>query len=89
MALNLHNNLSLVYCDFPGNLPQLAFHSFPQFSYVELKMVFKLVSSAISELISLPEDLPCIYGVYEVKLLSRVRLFMTPWTPGSSIHGIF
>ena len=64
MALNLHNNISLVYCDFPGDLLQLAFHSFPQFSYVELKMVFKLVSSAISELISLLEALPCIYGVY-------------------------
>ena len=25
----------------------------------------------------------------EVKSLSRVQLFATPWTPGSSIHGIF
>ena len=25
----------------------------------------------------------------EVKLLSHVRLFVTPWTPGSSVHGIF
>ena len=25
----------------------------------------------------------------KVKLLSHVRLFATPWTPGSSIHGIF
>ena len=25
----------------------------------------------------------------KVKSLSRVRLFATPWTPGSSIHGIF
>ena len=25
----------------------------------------------------------------KVKLLSRVRLFVTPWTPGSSVHGIF
>ena len=34
----------------------------------------------------------CIY-TYEkkvkVKSLSRVRLFATPWTPGSSVHGIF
>ena len=27
----------------------------------------------------------CIY----LKSLSRVRLFVTPWTPGSSAHGIF
>ena len=25
----------------------------------------------------------------KVKLLSRVRLFVTPWTPGFSVHGIF
>ena len=25
----------------------------------------------------------------KVKLLSHVQLFATPWTPGSSIHGIF
>ena len=25
----------------------------------------------------------------KVKSLSRVRLFATPWTPGSSVHGIF
>ena len=25
----------------------------------------------------------------KVRLLSRVQLFVTPWTPGSSIHGIF
>ena len=25
----------------------------------------------------------------KVKWLSRVRLFVTPWTPGSSVHGIF
>ena len=25
----------------------------------------------------------------EVKSFSRVRLFATPWTPGSSVHGIF
>ena len=25
----------------------------------------------------------------KVKSLSRVRLFVTPWTPGSSVHGIF
>ena len=25
----------------------------------------------------------------KVKLLSRVRLFVTPWTPGSSVRGIF
>ena len=25
----------------------------------------------------------------KVKSLSRVRLFMTPWTPGSSVLGIF
>ena len=24
----------------------------------------------------------------KVKSLSRVRLFVTPWTPGSSVHGI-
>ena len=28
-------------------------------------------------------------GESEVKSLSRVQLFATPWTPGSSIHGIF
>ena len=25
----------------------------------------------------------------KVKSLSRIRLFVTPWTPGSSVHGIF
>ena len=25
----------------------------------------------------------------KVKSLSRVPLFVTPWTPGSSVHGIF
>ena len=25
----------------------------------------------------------------KVKPLSRVPLFVTPWTPGSSVHGIF
>ena len=25
----------------------------------------------------------------KVKSLSRVQLFATPWTPGSSVHGIF
>ena len=25
----------------------------------------------------------------KVKSLSHVRLFVTPWTPGSSVHGIF
>ena len=25
----------------------------------------------------------------QVKSLSRVWLFVTPWTPGSSVHGIF
>ena len=25
----------------------------------------------------------------KVKLLSHVRLFATPWTPGASVHGIF
>ena len=24
-----------------------------------------------------------------VKSLSRIRLFANPWTPGSSVHGIF
>ena len=31
----------------------------------------------------------CWIHVIEVKSLSRVRLFVTPWTPGSSVHGIF
>ena len=39
----------------------------------------------------------CYHGLFlvvlmkwsEVKLLSRVWLFATPWTPGSSVHGIF
>ena len=31
-----------------------------------------------------------IIGVkVKVKLLSRVRPFATPWTPGSSVHGVF
>ncbi|XP_019501501.1 PREDICTED: sodium/potassium-transporting ATPase subunit beta-3 [Hipposideros armiger] len=42
---NLHNNLTLVYCAFPGNLlkltpPNIIF-------YLQLKMVFKVVASAI------------------------------------------
>ena len=40
---------------------------------------------------SLPTELPGkpIRYYMKVKLLSRVRLFVTPWTPGSSIRGIF
>ena len=36
----------------------------------------------------------CNHGIrrgltVKVKSLGRVRLFVAPWTPGSSIHGIF
>ena len=30
-----------------------------------------------------------LYTIVKVKLLSRVQLFATPWTTGSSVHGIF
>ena len=32
---------------------------------------------------------PELYKKDKVKSLSHVQLFVTPWTPGSSIHGIF
>ena len=42
-----------------------------------------------SVLLSSYKDTGYIGLVKWVKLLSRVRLFATPWTPGSSVHGIF
>ena len=32
---------------------------------------------------------PELYKKDKVKSLSHVQLFVTPWTPGSSVHGIF
>ena len=31
----------------------------------------------------------CLYVLYYAQSLSYVRLFETPWTAGSSVHGIF
>ena len=66
-------------------------------------LVFWLESSVVSVLISLisfptekcgsamlgPGVIKPVLGGKKVKSLSRVQLFAAPWTPGSSIHGIF
>ena len=53
----------------------------------------RVFSSELAFLIRWPKYWRFDFSISKVKSLSRVRLFVTPWTacslPGSSVHGIF
>ena len=53
------------------------------------KVMTNLDSILKSRDITLPTKVCLVKERKKVKSLSRVQLFVTLWTPGSSVHGIF